>query len=58
MQPNQVKPLRGASGQSSLVSQGSREARGRQTVACVLARCGWGGVRGPSARAIAAALFL
>ncbi len=46
MRPNRVNPLTDASGPSSPVSQGSREARGRLTGACALARWNWGGAGG------------
>ena len=36
----------GASGLRSPISLGSREARGKLTVACALARCSWEGVGG------------
>jgi len=46
MRPHRVNPLTDASGPSSPVAQGSREARGRLTVACALARWSWGGAGG------------
>jgi len=46
MRPNKVNPPTEASGPNSSVSQGSRETRGRRTVARALARRGWGGVGG------------